>query len=104
VKLGIVALALVSTSAMAQQMQQMQMPDPETLFFQQYDTDQNGTVSKAEFLKPSEAQFAYMDKNADGVLDKAEVKAFSDEMQQRMREMQQRMQQSGGQYPGMPGR
>lgn len=95
----IVLLTLASTGALAQS---GAMPDLEELFFKQFDTNQDGSVSKAEFLKPTEAQFDHMDRNADGTLDAAEVKAFNDEMQQRMREMQQRMQQGGPQ--GMPRR
>jgi Ca2+-binding EF-hand superfamily protein len=90
---------MISTTTFAQQ---GQMPNLDDVFFKQFDADQDGQVSKQEFMKPTEAQFEHMDKNGDGALNRAEVKAFNDEMQQRMREMQQRMQQSGGHAPGMP--
>ena len=93
------ALVTVSTTAIAQQ---GQMPNLEDVFFKQFDGNQDGEVSKQEFLQPTAAQFDHMDKDGNGALNRAEVKAFNDEMQQRMREMQQHMQQSGGQRPGMP--
>jgi Ca2+-binding EF-hand superfamily protein len=71
------------------------MPDLDTMFFEQFDADKDGKVSKSEFLRPTEAQFDHMDRNKDGALDQAEVKAFNDEMKQRMQEMQRRMQQQG---------
>ena len=97
----IFALAFLSVPALAQQ--QMQMPDLDEVFFKQFDGDQDGRVTKAEFLKPTEAQFDHMDRDKDGALDRGEVKAFNDEMAQRMKEMQQRMQQQGGPQ-GMPRR
>lgn len=95
------AIALCSAPVIAQQ--PAQMPDLEAMFFQQFDTNQDGKVDKAEFMQPTEAQFKHMDSNGDDTLDKAEVAAFNREMQQRMQEMQQRMQQQGG-HPGMPPR
>ena len=97
-KKSILAALLLSTPALAQQspMGQQQMPDLEGMFFQQFDKDQDGKVSKAEFLKPTEAQFDHMDRNNDGEIDRAEVEAFNKEMQQRLEEMQRQMQQHGG--------
>ena len=95
----IIALALASTPAFAQQ-----MPNLEEMFFKQYDGNQDGQVGKAEFLKPTEAQFEYMDRDKNGSLNQAEVKAFNDEMKQRIQEMQQRMQQQGDAPGGMPRR
>jgi len=92
----LIALALFSSPALAQQppMQQMpQMPDLEKLFFEQFDTNKDGLVSKEEFLKPTVEQFDHMDRDKNGSLDQAEVKAFNDEMKQRMQEMQRQMQQ-----------
>lgn len=102
-KKTLIALVLFSTPLVAQQPQR---PNLEEIFFKQFDTNQDGQVTKAEFLKPTEEQFAHMDRNGDGSLDPAEVKAFNAEMEERMREMQQRMQQQGqGQGPqGMPRR
>ena len=95
-KKTVIALALFSSPLLAQQPQMPKMPDLEKLFFEQFDTDKDGQVSKAEFLKPTEAQFNFMDRDKNGALDQAEVKAFNDEMKQRMQEMQRQMQQQGG--------
>ncbi len=89
----LITLVAISAPALAQQ---PQMPNLEEMFFKQFDTDQDGQVSRAEFLKPTEAQFQHMDRDGNGALDGAEVKAFNEEVQQHMREMQQRMQQQGG--------
>jgi Ca2+-binding EF-hand superfamily protein len=75
------------------------MPDLEKIFFEQFDTNKDGLVSKEEFLKPTVEQFNHMDRDNNGSLDQAEVKAFNDEMKQRMQEMQRQMQQQGGQNP-----
>ncbi len=91
----IIALTLASTPAFAQQMQMPQMPDMEVMFFKQFDANQDGQVSKNEFLKPTEAQFDHMDKNGDGALDAAEVKVFNEQMTKRMQELQRQMQQQG---------
>jgi Ca2+-binding EF-hand superfamily protein len=98
VKKSIIAAMFLSATVLAQQppMGQQQMPDLEGMFFQQFDKDQDGTVSKAEFLRPTEAQFDHMDRNDDGVIDRAEVQAFNEEMQQRLEEMQRQMQKPGG--------
>ena len=93
----LIVLPLLSAPAFAQQAPPQQMPDLNKMFFEQFDTDKDGRVSKAEFLKPTEAQFDHMDRNKDGVLDPAEVKAFNTEMTQRMEEMQRRMMQQQGQ-------
>ena len=66
------------------------------MFFDQFDSNKDGVVSKEEFLKPTVEQFNHMDRDKNGSLDQAEVKAFNDEMKQRMQEMQRRMQQQGG--------
>ena len=87
-------LALACPAALAQQGTMPEMPDLGAMFFQQFDTDQDQKVTKAEFMKPTEAQFDHMDKNGDGVLDEAEVAAFNQELQQRMQEMQKQMQQN----------
>lgn len=99
-KKTLIALALFAAPALAQQ-PSMQMPDLEEMFFKQFDTNADGQVDKDEFLKPTVEQFDHMDSNKDGSLDRAEVKAFNDEMQKRMQEMQRQMQQQG-QMQGMP--
>ena len=100
-KKTLIALVLFSTPVLAQQQQR---PDLEEVFFKQFDTNQDNLVSKAEFLKPTEEQVSHMDQNKDGNLDRAEVKAFNAEMDKRMQEMRQRMQQQGYGQQGMPRR
>lgn len=108
----LVVLSLACSAAYAQQgqmpvqMPQMPaLPDLGEMFFKQFDSDQDGRVSKDEFLKPTEAQFDHMDRDGNGALDQAEIKAFNDEMMQRMQEMQRQMQQMQQQNPqGMPRR
>lgn len=95
-----IVIAFLAAPALAQQ---PQMPNLEEMFFKQFDSNEDGRVDKGEFLKPTEAQFDHMDSNQDGALDQAEVKAFNDEMQKRMQEMQRQMQQQGG-AQGMPRR
>lgn len=94
-KKTLIILALTCSPVLAQQGETPQMPDLEGMFFKQFDSNQDGRVSKAEFMKPTEAQFDQMDKNGDGELDAAEVAAFNQEMQQRIQEMQRQMQQQG---------
>ena len=91
----LILAALACTPVWAQQPQMPQMPDLEAMFFEQFDANKDGQVDKAEFLKPTEAQFDHMDKDQNGALDASEVKAFNDEMNQRMQEMQRQMQQQG---------
>lgn len=69
------------------------------MFIQQLDGDKDGKVSKAEFLKPQEMQFAHIDTNGDGNLDKAEVEAFAQKMQQKMEQMRQQQGAPGQQPP-----
>jgi len=107
-KKTLIALSLLCTPALAQQSQMPgPPPDLEKLFFEQFDTNKDGVVSKEEFLAPTVAQFEHMDRDKNGSLDQAEVKAFNAEMKQRIQEMQRQMQQQGGprQMPpqgGMP--
>lgn len=95
-KKTLIILTLACAPAVAQQGQTPQMPDLETMFFQQFDTNQDGRVTREEFLKPTEAQFDHMDRDKNGSLDNAEVEAFNNEMKQRMQDMQRQMQQQGG--------
>ena len=96
-KKTLIALAFVSAPVLAQQAQMPGTPpDLEKLFFEQFDTNKDGVVSQEEFLAPQVAQFDHMDRDKNGSLDSAEVKAFNEEMMQRMQEMQRQMQQQGG--------
>jgi len=59
-------------------------------FLKTFDANQDGQVSKDEYIKPHiqqlQGQFDYMDKNKDGGIDKAEADAFAQELQQRMQQ------------------
>lgn len=86
--LFVAALTLVASAAQAQGPgAQPAIPTPAEMagrFMQNNDADKNGTVSKAEFMKPMEDEFKSMDANGDGQLDKAEVEKFATGIQQRM--------------------
>ena len=93
----LIAIALFSAPVLAQQAQMRGAPpDLEKMFFEQFDSNKDGVVSKEEFLAPTVSQFEHMDRDKNGALDSAEVKAFNAEMKQRMQEMQRQMQQQGG--------
>lgn len=82
-----IAIALAfSTPLFAQPPSAGSMAD---MFMQQLDADKDGKVSKEEYMKPHNMQFAHMDTNGDGVLDKAEIEAFAQKMQQQMQQMRQ---------------
>jgi hypothetical protein len=49
---------------------------PTAQLLQLMDTDQNGKVSKQEFMHFMEAEFDYADKNADQALDPRELKSL----------------------------
>ena len=95
----LIVLALVSAPAFAQQPPSQPMPDLDKMFFEQFDTDGDGKVTKGEFMKPTEAQFDHMDVDGNGELDQAEVKAFNDGIKQRMQEMQRQIQMQMQQAP-----
>jgi Ca2+-binding EF-hand superfamily protein len=45
-------------------------------FFNHYDSNQDGQVTRKEFLTPSMQRFVYIDSNHDGIIDGNEVNAF----------------------------
>jgi hypothetical protein len=71
--------------------------DPAAGFLGQFDSNKDGKVTFEEFKAPQlegiEQQFRYMDKNGDGGIDTAEITAFTEEMHERMMQMQR---QHGG--------
>ena len=77
----IALLALCATPALAQDPpQDATGPDLERInqaFFHQYDGNRDGLVTRREFLTPSMAQFDYLDRNGDGMVDMREVAAFT---------------------------
>lgn len=70
------------------------MPDMGQMFLDDMDFDKDGQVTLAEFRKPSDEQFAFMDKNKDGVVTADEARAFARMMMQQMQHMQQNIQRS----------
>ena len=72
---------------------QGQMPDMAAMFMRQFDADENGKVTMAEFIQPSqerlEQQFKEMDSNGDGVIDRQEIDKVAEMMRQRMEQMRQ---------------
>lgn len=88
-KITLLALIAMSSPLLAQEAPQGTPPSMSDAFMQQLDADKDGKVSKAEFLKPYDAQFAHIDKNQDGSIDKAEIDAFAAEMRQHMQQLKQ---------------
>ena len=86
-------LLAVSTSGLAQPATTGQ-PSPAEVYLKRLDTNQDGKVDRAEYLKPFEAQFDAMDTNKDGQVNLDEFEAFARQMRERML---QRMQQHGQQ-------
>jgi len=85
----ILALSAVGVSAQTQQGQ----GDPARGFVQHFDTDHDGRVSKAEFLRPAEEQFKQMDRNGDGYISLDEARIAAEERRQRMEQMRRQGQQ-----------
>ena len=84
------ALALVLAGPVfAQDKPQM---DPSEVFLKTFDANNDGNVSREEYVKPQvqqiEKQFGYMDKNGDGQVDAGEAAAFAEEMRKRMQQHQ----------------
>lgn len=97
----IALLLFVAAPAIAQPPQQA--PDLDRinqLFFKQYDADGNGVVTGREFLAPSMAQFDYLDRNDDGIVDMDEVSAFTRMMTEQA--MQRSQSHSRPQPPAQP--
>ena len=82
------ALAICLTLISAPSLAQDAPTAPPTLeqvnqmFFMEFDADHDQQVSREEFLRSTNAQFDFMDRNRDGVIDKSEVAAFVDYMTQ----------------------
>lgn len=96
---AILTLLTLSMPLAAQQpqskQQPQQRPDPAKMFMQGADLNQDGRVTREEFLKPGEEQFRRMDRNHDGVITSEEAAAFTADMQKRMEQMRKKYQQSG---------
>lgn len=85
----LLTLIVLSSPLAAQQDPQGAPPSVSDAFMHQLDADKDGKVTKAEFLKPQEAQFAHIDKNQDGSIDRAEIDAFAVEMREHMQKLKQ---------------
>ncbi len=94
--LTLIALSLALVPVMVMAQTPAQMPDMGQMFLQQFDANKDGRVTQAEYLKPSQQQFAFMDANRDGAISAAEASNFAQQMMQRM---QQQIQQQGQQAP-----
>ncbi len=73
-------------------------PDPRmeqaiNMMFQDMDINQDGKISKKEWMAAQERQFQRLDKNGDGFISKDEVIA---DMMERLRESQQQQRNDGG--------
>ena len=83
------ALALVMVGPLFAQSQQM---EPSQVFLKTFDANNDGKVSRDEYVQPQVqqigSQFDYMDKNGDGSVDAGEAAAFAEEMRQRMQQRQ----------------
>jgi len=91
----LIASTLTLFLAFAAQAQPPGGPPPSLAdsFMNSLDTDKDGRVDKAEFLKPYEARFQSMDANGDGAIDRAEIEAVEKQVRKRMEQMRQ---QQGG--------
>jgi len=85
----LLALAALSSPLLAQPAPEGAPLSMSDAFMQQLDADKDGKVTKAEFLKPEEAQFAHIDKNQDDSIDKTEIEAFEAEMRKHMQQLKQ---------------
>lgn len=54
------------------------------MMWEKCDTDKDGFISKAEFIKSKEEHFKKADKNGDGKMSKDEHKVMMDEMKEKM--------------------
>ena len=88
-KTTLLAMLAMSSPLLAQPAPEDAPSSMSDAFMQQLDADKDGKVTKTEFLKPNEAEFAHIDKNQDGSIDKAEIDAFADEMRQHMEKLKQ---------------
>ena len=54
--------------------------------FEKHDTNDDGVISKEEFMSEAEARFAQMDSDGDGNFSKEEAEAFHEKMREKMKE------------------
>lgn len=91
-----ILMLLATAPVFAQPPMQGQMPDMSASFMQRFDTNQDGKVSLAEFLNPTEKQFREMDQNNDGSVDKAEIDLITKKMVERMEQIRKERAESRG--------
>lgn len=63
----------------------------EKMMRKEADTDGDGFLSKAEFLKVQEERFAEMDADSDGKISKEEMRGHFGKMREKMKEARERM-------------
>jgi hypothetical protein len=64
------------------------------MMFKQHDTNNDGVITKEEFMKTVEARFDKMDADSDGKVTKEEVKKHGDEMKKKFEEMREKREES----------
>lgn len=85
-----IAMALISTSALADHHEKSDYSDKDCKakhhskpdnkeYFKHVDINKDGKITRAEFTDAADKRFAKMDKNGDGVLDKSDRKRNKDE-------------------------
>ncbi len=71
--------------------------DPEKMIemmFNQHDSDNDGAISKAEFLQNAEKRFVEIDADKDGNITKEEAKAHAVQKREQMKEKFEKMKKS----------
>ena len=101
-KLFLAALALVAfmgAPAMAEQGRQGMPEGHGKMMKNEADTNDDGMLSKAEFMAMQEKRFAEMDGNSDGSVTKEEMKAhvgkMKEKFEERRKEMKEKMEENG---------
>jgi hypothetical protein len=91
--LSMLIMILASSPALAERGHQ-QGP-----MFKKADTNADGKVSKEEYLKAQEQQFAKMDANSDGFFTQDEAEALKQKWAEKRKERMERKQAAEGQKP-----
>ena len=69
------------------------------MIFKRHDTNEDGKISKDEFMKEAEERFAKMDADSDDQITREEAKAHAEKMKE---QYQKRMEERGDQPPPPP--
>lgn len=76
-----------------EKMQERGMPDIGEVFLKRLDANGDGKVDLEEHGRPTEASFKVVDTDGDSFASKPEIESFVAEMQRRIKEQAERMQQ-----------